>query len=88
MDQSKAKRPRRPEVDNLDIRNVIEADKIRTLLVKHPDLLSFFEILIIMCNNRLNDEKVVKNIDKIIDEALEEEYEGETDSGDDEDLNF
>jgi hypothetical protein len=68
----KAKRKRRPEVENLDIRNVIEADKIRTLLVKHPDLLSFFEILIIMCNNRLNDEKIAKNIDMIIDEGLEE----------------
>ena len=66
-----AKRERRPEVENLDIRNVIEADKIRALLRKHPDLLSFFEILIIMTNNRLNDEKISKNIDMIVDEALE-----------------
>jgi hypothetical protein len=72
MDQSKAKRPRRPEVENLDIRNVIEADKIRELLRDHPDLLSFFEILVIMCNNRLNDEKISKNIDMIIDEAQED----------------
>ena len=59
------------QTETLDIKNVLEADKIRELLLPHPDLLSFFEILVIMCNNRLNDEKVAKQIDMIIDEALE-----------------
>ena len=59
------------QTETLDIKNVLEADKIRELLLPHPDLLSFFEILVIMCNNRLNDEKVAKKIDMIIDEALE-----------------
>jgi hypothetical protein len=37
----------------VDIANIIEIQKIRQLLIKHPDLLSMFEILLIMCNNRL-----------------------------------
>ena len=44
---------------NLDIRNIIEVEKIRTILREHPDLLSMFEILIIISNNRINEEKIV-----------------------------
>tara|TARA_Y100000592_G_scaffold67222_1_gene104525 strand:- start:815 stop:1045 length:231 start_codon:yes stop_codon:yes gene_type:complete len=45
------------EVERLDICNIIEVDKIRKLLIRHPDLLSMFEILIIIVNNRLNSEQ-------------------------------
>ncbi len=44
-------------MEDLDICNIIELDKIRQLLVGHPDLLSLFEILIIVCNRRINEEK-------------------------------
>ncbi len=43
------------EIEKLDICNIIEVDKIRKLLIRHPDLLSMFEILIIIVNNRIND---------------------------------
>jgi len=43
-------------MEPLDLTNVIEIQKIRQLLVEHPDLLSMFEILIIMCNKKLNEE--------------------------------
>jgi hypothetical protein len=44
-------------IEPLDLTNVIEIQKIRELLVNHPDLLSMFEILIIMCNKKLNQEE-------------------------------
>jgi hypothetical protein len=37
-----------------EIINIIEVQEIRKLLIHHPDLLSMFEILIVMVNNRLN----------------------------------
>jgi hypothetical protein len=48
--------------DNLDLLNCIEIQKIREILIHHPDLLSMFELLIIVCNKRINDEKAVINI--------------------------
>tara|TARA_B100001094_G_C17602860_1_gene517447 strand:- start:278 stop:493 length:216 start_codon:yes stop_codon:yes gene_type:complete len=47
------------ECQKLDIANIIELNKIRELLVNHPDLLSLLEILIIVCNRRINEEKPV-----------------------------
>ena len=44
-------------IEPLDLTNVIEIQKIRELLVNHPDLLSMFEILIIMCNKKLNEQE-------------------------------
>jgi predicted site-specific integrase-resolvase len=46
------------EVEKLDLANVIEVDKIRKILVQHPDLLSMFELMIIVANKRLNKEEV------------------------------
>lgn len=49
--------------EKLDIRNVIEVDKIRRLLFSEPDLLSMFEIVCIMCNDRLNQkEKEIQSL--------------------------
>tara|TARA_R110000744_G_scaffold136173_1_gene245958 strand:+ start:274 stop:477 length:204 start_codon:yes stop_codon:yes gene_type:complete len=53
----------------LDIKNVIEVNQIRTILREHPDLLSLFEILIIIANNRINDEKT--SIDLPIEDNIE-----------------
>ena len=46
-------------MEKLDLANVIEIDRIRKVLIRHPDLLSMFEILVIVANKRLNEEKVV-----------------------------
>ena len=48
-----------PEIEPLDLVNVIEIQKIREILIDHPDLLSMFEILILLCNKRINDEKTM-----------------------------
>tara|TARA_R100000808_G_C2119137_1_gene130862 strand:+ start:324 stop:518 length:195 start_codon:yes stop_codon:yes gene_type:complete len=45
------------EIEKLDVANIIEIQEIRKLLINHPDLLSMFEILIVMCNNRLEEEE-------------------------------
>lgn len=49
-------------MEKLDIANIIEINEIRKLLVKHPDLLSLLEILIIICNNRVNEEQHCQNL--------------------------
>ena len=46
-------------MEKLDLKNIIEVDKIRDILRGHPDLLSMFDI---MCNNRLNTEAIAKNL--------------------------
>lgn len=46
-----------PEIEVLDLMNIFEVQKIREILIHHPDLLSMFELLVVMGNNRLNDEK-------------------------------
>lgn len=51
------------DIEKLDIANIIEIKQIRKILIEHPDLLSMFEILIIMCNNRINTEKVVDRME-------------------------
>jgi len=42
------------EIEKLDLYNIIEIQKIRQLLIRHPDLLSMFELLIIIINKRIN----------------------------------
>lgn len=48
---------KKPEIELLDVRNIFEIERIRQLLQGEPDLLSLFEVLIIITNNRINDEK-------------------------------
>jgi len=59
------------EVEKLDILNILEIQRIRNLLIKHPDLLSMFELLIVMSNNRINKKEntIEKNI--IIEDNIE-----------------
>ena len=51
------------DIEKLDVANIIEIERIRKILIEHPDLLSMFEILIIMCNNRINTEKIVNRME-------------------------
>ncbi len=44
------------EIEKLDIANIIELQRIRELLVEHPDLLALFEILMIIVNNKIQDK--------------------------------
>ena len=46
-------------MEKLDTENIIEIDRIRKILKNHPDLLSMFEILVIIANNRINEGKSV-----------------------------
>jgi hypothetical protein len=57
------------DIEKLDICNIIEVQKIRKLLINYPDLLSIFEILIIMSNNRINQEKHIVKME--IEENIE-----------------
>lgn len=59
------------EIEKLNIDNIIEIQNIRKLLINHPDLLSMFELLIVMSNNRINAE-ADKPQKKIIEEEDEE----------------
>jgi hypothetical protein len=70
------------KTEQLDADNIIEIGKIREILIDHPDLLSMFKILIIICNKRLNDSRLDEHINAMMLED-DEEYEGETDSEDD-----
>ena len=51
-------------MEKLDIKNIIEIDRIRKILINHPDLLSMFEIMIIIANNRINQEKSVLKMEQ------------------------
>ena len=64
-------------IEKLNIINIIEIQRIRQILINHPDLLSIFEILIIMCNNRINQEKIVNTME--IEKHIEPELETDSD---------
>ena len=44
-------------MEDLDLYNVMEIEKIRKILINDPALLSVFEMIIIICNRRINEEK-------------------------------
>lgn len=73
------------ESEKLNIYNVIEIKEIRKRLIHEPDLLSMFELLCIMTNNRLNKEQVVRSM-KIEDnvEPILSDHESDDDSAVDE----
>ena len=70
-------------VEKLDIRNIIEITKIKTLLIPHPDLGTLFELVCLLCNERLNNEKVEKNIQDILEENIEPELSDHSSDEDD-----
>ena len=49
-------------MDKLDLNDVIEIQTIRKLLINHPLELSMFELVVIQANNRINEEKIKKNL--------------------------
>ena len=56
----------------MEVANIIEIQQIRKILIKHPDLLCMFELLVIMCNNRLrNDEEIIDTME--LEENIEPE---------------
>ena len=72
-------------VEVLDVRNIIEIEKIRKLLIKHPDLMSMFEIVCLIANERLMNEAVLKKIETIADDELTEPEPDLSDHSSDED---
>tara|TARA_R100000541_G_scaffold58766_1_gene70537 strand:- start:403 stop:615 length:213 start_codon:yes stop_codon:yes gene_type:complete len=67
-------------MENLDTENIIEIDRIRKILRDHPDLLSMFEILVIIANNRINEEKTIFKME------LEENIEPDLSSDSEDDI--
>ena len=49
----------------MDIAKLVEIQQIRRILQTNEQLLAMFEILLVICNNRLNDEK------KVVEDYLE-----------------
>lgn len=64
----------------LDLANVIEIKKIRQILINEPDLLSMFELLILVSNRRLNEEKTCVSMP--IEPNEEPELDSDSDSDD------
>lgn len=58
-------------IEKLDILNIFEIQRIRALLVDEPDLLSMFEILVIMCNTRLNSEEKLPDKKIVLEDNIE-----------------
>tara|TARA_Y100000361_G_C10878982_1_gene198208 strand:- start:212 stop:421 length:210 start_codon:yes stop_codon:yes gene_type:complete len=58
--------------ETLDLKNIIEIEKIRKILLHEPDLLSLFELIIIVANKRINEEKTIINmkLEKNIEPSL------------------
>lgn len=68
----------------LDVKNILEVEKIRQILIHYPDLLSIFEIIIIMANNRLNDEQPAISLP--IEANIEPELSDHSSDSDSEDI--
>tara|TARA_R100000388_G_C7204398_1_gene140222 strand:- start:452 stop:667 length:216 start_codon:yes stop_codon:yes gene_type:complete len=71
-------------MEKLDVLNIIEIKRIREILINHPDLLSMFELLVIMSNNRLNDEKTA--ISFPIEENIEPQLSDHSSDSDEESI--
>lgn len=67
----------------LDVKNIFEIQRIRTILCDHPDLLSMFELLVIMSNERLNTYSSKEDTKKII---VEDNIEPDLSSDSEDDL--
>lgn len=83
------------EVEKLDLVNIIEVNRIRELLLPHPDLASMFELIIIMGNNRLNEPErpalgIKKNLsnEDLSESDSDEEIEVKLESDSEDDDNF
>tara|TARA_Y100000310_G_C20645218_1_gene796169 strand:- start:213 stop:467 length:255 start_codon:yes stop_codon:yes gene_type:complete len=73
--------------EKLDLLNIIEVERIRNLIDQHnPELISIFELIVNMGNDRLNDDKELqkKFISTKDDDGDDIQVVLETDSDDDE----
>ena len=69
----------------IDLANVIEIQKIREVLLSEPDLLAMFELMIIVANKRLNEEKtIIKNLP--IEVNIEPNLQTDSEDSEDEEL--
>lgn len=60
------------DIEKLDVSNIIEIQAIRKVLINHPDLLSMFELLVVMSNNRLNNDcKIIDKTEPMIETNIE-----------------
>lgn len=78
----------KPEIEKHDLNDVIEVEKIRKLLMPHPDLLAMFKLMIIVANKRINQESMAFYLeDDLEEEDLEEDLDLDLplESDDDED---
>tara|TARA_R110002110_G_scaffold300900_3_gene514851 strand:+ start:344 stop:559 length:216 start_codon:yes stop_codon:yes gene_type:complete len=48
--------------EKLDIKNIIEIERIRNILSHEADLLSLFELLISVANKEINQEKQILSL--------------------------
>ena len=46
-----------PEIESLDLNNSIEIQKIREILKTMPDLLIMIDMIIKICNRKLNEQE-------------------------------
>ena len=72
--------------EKLDLPNIIEVERIRNLIDQHnPELISIFELIVNMGNDRLNDDKELqkKFISTKDDDGDDIQVVLETDSDDD-----
>ena len=72
--------------EKLDLLNIIEVERIRNLIDRHnPELISIFELIVNMGNDRLNDDKELqkKFISTKDDDGDDIQVVLETDSDDD-----
>ena len=45
------------ESENLDVKNILEVDRIRKILSETPKLLDIFDMILHIANQRVNEEK-------------------------------
>jgi len=72
-------------MEKLNLNDVIEIQKIRKILIKHPLELSMFELVILQANKRINEEKIIDKlpIEPNIEPILED-HESDFESSDEE----
>ena len=68
-------------MEDLDLCNVMEINKIRQILVNEPSLLSVFEMIIIIGNHKINQEKPIPRmpIERCISPTLSDHSSDESD---------
>jgi hypothetical protein len=54
------------------VKNVIQVEEIKKMLINEPDLSAMFDLLIIITNNRLNNESFTKVLDAVVLEVEDE----------------